>query len=198
VKVKVARSLETVQPGASPSGMAVDNPPGGTPIAHLRAARNEFESFQIVVRNDAPGRLTPSDQEGWEKYEVPPMKKKRSIPPGSTAVLGHGQPPLAPWRRGRSSRPAVTDVGRQGSTSSQSSSMTPACSLTEAAIELVPVMAALSCGPDFTGELRGEHLGAADRAAAGTRSRVPAASRGYGTMIEKPPPPVICWFDRIS
>ena len=55
--VKVVRSLETVQPGASPAGLAVDNPMGGTPTAHLRAARNEFESFQIVVRNDAATAL---------------------------------------------------------------------------------------------------------------------------------------------
>jgi Ca2+-binding RTX toxin-like protein len=105
--VKVVRSLETVQPGASPTGLAVDNPQNGTPTAHLRAARDEFESFQIVVRNDAVGALgnlevetagaltgpggatipaaditiyregyytvyTPSDQEGWEQYNVLP------------------------------------------------------------------------------------------------------------------------------
>jgi hypothetical protein len=104
--VKVVRSLETVQPGASPAGVAADNPEGGTPTAHLRAARNEIESFQVVVRNDAGAPLTdlevetagalrgpagaiipasditiyregyytvytPSDQEGWEQYEVP-------------------------------------------------------------------------------------------------------------------------------
>ena len=54
---KVVRSLETVQPGASPTGLAVDNPVNGSPTAHLRAARNEFESFQIAVRNDGATAL---------------------------------------------------------------------------------------------------------------------------------------------
>jgi Domain of unknown function (DUF4091)/Putative Ig domain len=104
--VKVVRSLETVQPGTAPTGLPADNPEIGAPTAHLRAARNEFESFQIVVRNDAASALgnleietagsltgpggatipasditiyreayytvyTPSDQEGWEQYDVP-------------------------------------------------------------------------------------------------------------------------------
>ena len=56
--VKVVRSLETVQPAAAPSGLAVDNTQGSAPTAHLDAARNEFESFQIVVRNDGAAPLT--------------------------------------------------------------------------------------------------------------------------------------------
>jgi Ca2+-binding RTX toxin-like protein len=59
--VKVVRSLETVQPGAMPSGLAADNPAGGTPTAHLKAARNEFESFQIVIENEGATPLTDAD-----------------------------------------------------------------------------------------------------------------------------------------
>jgi Ca2+-binding RTX toxin-like protein len=56
-EVHVVGSLETVQPAAAPTGPAADNPAVGAPTVHLRAARNEFESFQIVVRNNGAAPL---------------------------------------------------------------------------------------------------------------------------------------------
>jgi Domain of unknown function (DUF4091)/RTX calcium-binding nonapeptide repeat (4 copies)/Putative Ig domain len=60
-EIHVVRSLETVKPGEAPSGPAADNPGVGAPTAHLRAARNEFESFQIVVRNNGAAPLANVD-----------------------------------------------------------------------------------------------------------------------------------------
>jgi hypothetical protein len=60
-EVAVIRSLDTVRPGQTPSGLPVDDPAAGPPTAHLEAARNEFESFQIAVENDGGAPLTGLD-----------------------------------------------------------------------------------------------------------------------------------------